>query len=34
MNSEAKSIAEKLKLDDRIQQLQEAEAFISVKDLD
>ena len=32
MNSEAKCIAEKLKLDDRIQQLQETEAFISVKD--
>ena len=30
INSEAKSI--KLKLDDRIQQLQETEAFISVKD--
>ena len=32
INSEAKRIAEKLKLDDRIQQLQETEAFISVKD--
>ena len=32
INSEAKKIAEKLKLDDRIQQLQETEAFISVKD--
>ena len=32
INSEAKRIAEKLKLDDRIQQLQNTEAFISVKD--
>ena len=32
INSEAKRIAEKLKLDDRIQQLQEREAFILVKD--
>ena len=32
INSEAKEIAEKLKLDDRIQQLQETEVFISVKD--
>ena len=32
INSEAKKIAEKIKLDDRIQQLQETEAFISVKD--
>ena len=32
INSEAKRIAEKQKLDDRIQQLQETEAFISVKD--
>ena len=32
INSEAKRIAEKLKLDDRIQQLQETEAFLSVKD--
>ena len=33
INSEAKTIAEKLELDDRIQQLQETEAFILVKDL-
>ena len=32
MNSEAKKIAGKLKLDDIIQQLQETEAFISVYD--
>ena len=32
INSEAKKTAEKLNLDDRIQQLQETEAFISVKD--
>ena len=32
INSEAKEIAKKLKLDDRIQQLQETEAFILVKD--
>ena len=32
INSEAKTIAEKLKLHDKIQQLQETEAFISVKD--
>ena len=32
INSEAKMIVEKLKLDDRIQQLQETEAFILVKD--
>ena len=32
MNSEAKRIAGKLKLDDIIQQLQETEAFISVND--
>ena len=32
INSEAKKIAGKLKLEDRIQQLQEREAFISVKD--
>ena len=32
MNSEAKKIAGKLKLDDIIQQLQETEAFISVND--
>ena len=29
INSEAKAIAEKLKLHDKIQQLQETEAFIS-----
>ena len=33
INSEAKTIAEKLELDDKIQQLQETEAFILVKDL-
>ena len=32
INSEAKRIAQKLKLDDQIQQLQETETFISVKD--
>ena len=32
INSEAKRIAEKLKLNDTIQQLQETEAFILVKD--
>ena len=32
INSEAKRIAEKLKLDDRIQQLQETEAFILGKE--
>ena len=32
INSEAKRIAEKLKLHDRIQQFQETEAFILVKD--
>ena len=32
INSEAKNIAEKLKLDDRLHQLQETEAFIFVKD--
>ena len=32
INSEAKKVAEKLKLDDRIQQLQETEDFTSVKD--
>ena len=32
IDSEEKTIAEKLKLNDRIQQLQETEAFILVKD--
>ena len=32
INSEAKKIAEKLKLDDRLPQLQETEAFIFVRD--
>ena len=32
INSEAKNIAEKLKIDGRIHQLQETEVFILVKD--